>query len=70
MRKPFLLFVLFWVGLSLGVALQISMAQVIPPKAQGTSQGGPTIDQVQAQDAMGPKARVAVNRLLSRKPSG
>jgi curli biogenesis system outer membrane secretion channel CsgG len=70
MRKPFLLFVLFWVGLSLGAALQISMAQVIPPKAQGTSQGGPTIDQVQAEDAMGPKARVAVSRFEDKSAKG
>jgi curli biogenesis system outer membrane secretion channel CsgG len=44
--------------------------QVIPPKAKGTSQGGPSIDQAQAEDAMGPKARVAVSRFNDKSAKG
>ncbi len=47
-----------------------AIAQVIPPKAQGTSQGGPSIDQVQSEDAMGAKARVAVTRFVDKSAKG
>ena len=43
---------------------------MIPPTARGTSQGGPTIDQAQAEDAMGPKARVAVNKFTDKSAKG
>ena len=45
-------------------------AQVIPPKARGTSSGGPTMDQTQKEDAMGPKARVAVSRFVDKSAKG
>jgi curli biogenesis system outer membrane secretion channel CsgG len=45
-------------------------AQVIPPKAQGTSSGGQTIEQAQQEDAMGPKARVAVTRFTDKSAKG
>jgi curli biogenesis system outer membrane secretion channel CsgG len=53
----------FWI-------VNLSGAQVIPPKAKGTSQGGPTIDQAQAEDAMGAKARVAVSRFNDKSAKG
>jgi curli biogenesis system outer membrane secretion channel CsgG len=45
-------------------------AQLIPPRAQGTSQGGSTIEQAQSEDAMGPKARVAVSRFNDKSAKG
>ena len=45
-------------------------AQLIPPKATGTSQGGSTIDQAQSEDAMGSKARVAVSRFNDKSAKG
>ena len=45
-------------------------AQMIPPKARGTSTGGPTIDEAQKEDAMGPKARVAVTKFLDKSAKG
>jgi len=45
-------------------------AQVIPPKARGTSTGGPTIDEAQKEDAMGRKARVAVSRFEDKSAKG
>ncbi len=44
--------------------------QVIPPRAGGTSSGGPTIDQAQKEAAMGPKARVAVSRFEDKSAKG
>jgi curli biogenesis system outer membrane secretion channel CsgG len=48
----------------------LATAQVIPPTATGTSQGGPSIDQVRAEDALGPKARVAVSRFEDKSAKG
>ena len=45
-------------------------AQVIAPKARGTPSEGPTIDQAQQEDSMGPKARVAVTRFLDKSAKG
>ena len=45
-------------------------AQVIKPKARGTKSGGQTIDQAQREDEMGPKARVAVSDLRTRRQKG
>lgn len=47
-----------------------AVGQVIPPRASGTSPGGPAMDQVQAEDAMGPKARVAVTRFEDKSAKG
>jgi len=44
--------------------------QVIPPKATGTPSGGPTIDEAQRENAMGPKARVAVSRFDDKSAKG
>jgi len=62
----------FWALMTLILfgAVDLASAQVIPPKARGTSQGGPTIDQVQAEDAMGAKARVAVNKFVDKSAKG
>lgn len=51
-------------------ASSAARAQVIPPKAQGTSSGGQTIEQAQQEDAMGPKARVAVTRFTDKTAKG
>jgi len=66
-RKYFILTltVLSFLGIS-----DLAQTQVIPPKAKGTSQGGPSIDQVQREDAMGPKARVAVTRFEDKSAKG
>ena len=45
-------------------------AQVVKPKARGTSSKGPTIDQAQKEDEMGPKARVAVSRFEDKTAKG
>jgi len=59
-------FILFAIFLTTNLAI----AQVIPPKARGTSSGGPTIDEAQKEDAMGPKARVAVSRFVDKSAKG
>ena len=59
-------FILFAIFLTTNLAI----AQVIPPKARGTSSGGPTIDEAQKEDAMGPKARVAVTKFLDKSAKG
>jgi curli biogenesis system outer membrane secretion channel CsgG len=69
MKKSALVSVLL-AGLLIFSTVQWASAQVIPPKARGTSQGGPTIDQAQAEDAMGPKARVAVNKFTDKSAKG
>ncbi|RPJ11185.1 MAG: hypothetical protein EHM36_01965 [Deltaproteobacteria bacterium] len=69
MKKPTVLF-LALISLVIFSTVHFASAQVIPPKARGTSQGGPTIDQAQAEDAMGPKARVAVNKFTDKSAKG
>lgn len=49
---------------------QFIFAQVIKPKARGTPSQGPTIDQAQKEDAMGPKARVGVTRFEDKSAKG
>jgi curli biogenesis system outer membrane secretion channel CsgG len=56
--------------LSVLLVFHFAMGQVIPPKARATSPGGPTIDQAQQEDAMGPKARVAVTRFVDKSAKG
>jgi curli biogenesis system outer membrane secretion channel CsgG len=61
--------------LTVTVAVVLSLSpwasgQVIPPRATGTSTGGPSIDQAQREDAMGPKARVAVSRFDDKSAKG
>lgn len=47
-----------------------SSAQLIPPKARGTQTGGKTIEEAQQEDAIGPKARVAVTRFEDKTAKG
>jgi len=47
-----------------------SLAQIISPKAKGTPSRAPTLDQAQREDAMGPKARVAVTRFENKSAKG
>ncbi|MBS3918668.1 MAG: SH3 domain-containing protein [Deltaproteobacteria bacterium] len=64
--------ILYPIFLTSAVFLMVNvvMAQVIPPKARGTQSGGPTIDQAQKGDVMGPKARVAVSRFEDKSAKG
>jgi curli biogenesis system outer membrane secretion channel CsgG len=66
-RKYFILTLMVFSFLGISV---LAHTQVIPPKAKGTSQGGPSIDQVQREDAMGPKARVAVTKFEDKSAKG
>jgi curli biogenesis system outer membrane secretion channel CsgG len=56
--------------LSVLLVFNFAIAQVIPPKARGTPSSGPTIDQAQSEDAMGPKARVAVTKFIDKSAKG
>ncbi len=47
-----------------------ALAQLIAPKAQSTPSGGPTIEQAQKEDYMGPKARVAVTKFVDKSAKG
>jgi curli biogenesis system outer membrane secretion channel CsgG len=69
MKKSIMLFVVC-ASLFVFSTVHVASPQVIPPKARGTSQGGPTMDQAQAEDAMGPKARVAVNKFTDKSAKG
>jgi len=69
MKKSIVLFSTFIIPVFL-LMLSLATAQVIPPKARGTSTGGPTIDEAQREEAMGPKARVAVTKFLDKSAKG
>lgn len=58
------------VGLIVFLSFNFAQAQLIPPKARGTPSGGPTIDQAQKEDYMGPKARVAVTKFEDKSARG
>ena len=69
MRRTITVF-LASIALALVFTSESTRAQVIPPKAQGTPSGGQTIEQAQQEDAMGPKARVAVTRFMDKSAKG
>jgi curli biogenesis system outer membrane secretion channel CsgG len=69
MRKSNILF-LFLVMLIVFLMFDFAKAQIIPPKARGTPSEGPTIEQAQKEEYMGPKARVAVTRFEDRSAKG
>jgi len=69
MRRTSLVFLTFAALILLSVS-DVTRAQVIPPKAQGTSSGSQTIQQAQQEDAMGPKARVAVTKFTDKSAKG
>jgi len=69
MRKSNILFWFFAMFIFF-LTFNFAVGQVIPPKARGTPSGGPTIDQAQKEEAMGPKARVAVSRFEDRSAKG
>lgn len=52
------------------LSFNFAQAQLIPPKARGTPSSGPTIDQAQKEDYMGPKARVAVTKFEDKSARG
>ncbi len=56
-----MLFLLFGCG---------AVEQVTQPTAKATPTGGPTIEQAQKEDYMGPKARVAVTKFLDKSAKG
>ncbi|MBS3919491.1 MAG: SH3 domain-containing protein [Deltaproteobacteria bacterium] len=70
MFKRLAIFYLFFLTFTVFLMVNIVMAQVIPPKARGTQTGGQTIEQAQQEDAMGPKARVAVSRFVDKSAKG
>lgn len=69
MKKPNILF-LTLITLTILLTFNFATAQLIPPKARGTPSEGPTIDQAQKEDYMGPKARVAVTKFLDKSAKG
>ncbi len=48
----------------------LSMAQLVRPRARSTPSQGPTIEEAQKEDSMGPKARVAVTRFENKSAKG
>lgn len=70
MFKRLAIFYLIFFTFTVFLMVNVVMAQVIPPKARGTQTGGQTIDQAQQEDAMGPKARVAVSRFEDKSAKG
>jgi curli biogenesis system outer membrane secretion channel CsgG len=58
------------VGAVVILVTDISLAQIIKPKARGTPTSGPTIDEAQKEDYMGPKAGVAVTRFEDKSAKG
>ena len=52
------------------LSFNVAQAQLISPKAKGTPSTGPTIDQAQKEDYMGPKARVAVTKFEDKSARG
>jgi curli biogenesis system outer membrane secretion channel CsgG len=70
MMKKSILFSLVLVTLMIFFVSDFASAQVIKPKARSTPSGGPTIDQAQQEDEMGPKARVAVTRFEDKSAKG
>jgi len=69
MKKSNNIFFTF-IPLIIVLTFNLTQAQVIPPKARGTTSGGPTIDQAQKEDYMGPKARVAVTKFIDKSAKG
>lgn len=69
MKKLFVLFltISFMVMFSL---CDTASTQLIRPKARTTPSQGPTIEQAQQEDALGPKARVAVTRFENKSAKG
>jgi curli biogenesis system outer membrane secretion channel CsgG len=55
--------------LAIGVLLLVACSGV-QPTAKPTSTGGPTIEQAQKEDYMGPKARLAVTRFQDKSAKG
>ncbi len=70
MMKKSIFFSLVLVTLMIFFVSDFASAQVIKPKARTTPSGGPTIDQAQQEDEMGPKARVAVTRFEDKSAKG
>jgi len=68
--KKSIFFSLVLVTLMIFFVSDFASAQVIKPKARTTPSGGPTIDQAQQEDEMGPKARVAVTRFEDKSAKG
>ena len=71
MRRSILIYqILVTLTTVLIMMITISVAQVIKPKARGTPNSGPTIEEAQKEDYMGPKARVAVTRFEDKSAKG
>ncbi len=70
MKKIFIPFLLIMSLIGALLMVDFTSAQVIKPRARATPSEGPTIDQAQQEDAMGPKARVAVTRFEDKSAKG
>lgn len=70
MVKKSIFFSLVLVTLMIFFVSDFASSQVIKPKARTTPSGGPTVDQAQQEDEMGPKARVAVTRFENKSAKG
>jgi curli biogenesis system outer membrane secretion channel CsgG len=70
MKRILFFFAVLIVVLSAVLLSNAVRAQVIPPRASGTPSSGPTIDQAQKEDYMGPKARVAVTKFVDKSAKG
>ncbi len=69
MKKYIVIFLTFLI-LTMLLMDNIGKAQVIRPKARATPSQGPTIEEAQKEDYMGPKARVAVTRFENKAAKG
>lgn len=69
MKKKYM-FLLTTITMIMFLMVDLASTQVVRPKARGTPSQGPTIDQAQKEDAMGPKARVAVTRFEDKSAKG
>lgn len=65
------IFILFTTSIALFMLMNdLALGQVVRPRARTTPSQGPTIEQAQQEDAMGPKARVAVTRFENKSAKG
>jgi len=62
-----------WILIFVAITIFISCAAIdraTQPSAKGTPSSGPTVEQAQKEDYMGPKARVAVTKFVDKSAKG
>jgi curli biogenesis system outer membrane secretion channel CsgG len=63
----------FWILIFIAITIFMSCAAIdraTQPTAKGTPSSGPTVEQAQKEDYMGPKARVAVTKFVDKSAKG